>query len=106
MPMNAIYHASVCLLLALVGTACHRPAEAAVAAQWACRADADCINSCSRGAVNRDWYRTAHVDECHDGCANQLAAPPRCIEQSCVAFARDPRDSKTVARSEYCTHKK
>ncbi len=82
------------------------PEKPAPTNQWTCVADGDCMNSCKLGAVNKAWYASANVAECHDGCANQLAAPPRCIEGSCVAFQSDPHDSTKLTRSEHCTKKK
>ena len=73
--------------------------------RWACVKDADCLNSCAAGAVNAAWYATAKISECHDGCANQVAAPPRCIDQTCVAFQVDPHDESKVTRNESCTHR-
>jgi hypothetical protein len=75
--------------------------------RWACATDKDCINSCAAGAVNAAWYATAHVEECEDGCDNQVTAAPRCIAGSCVAFQEDPHDpdpAKAI-RNDYCTHK-
>lgn len=78
----------------------------APAGQWACATDADCMSSCAAGAVNKQWYASAHVQECEDGCDNQITAAPRCISGSCVAFQDDPRDpSKPATRNDYCTHK-
>lgn len=74
--------------------------------KWDCATDADCINSCEHGAVNRVWYDTTRPPECEDGCANQLAEAPRCIDQGCVAFHSDPQDSSKITRWEYCTRKK
>ena len=63
------------------------------------------MNSCSQGAVNGTWYRATKPSECDDGCANQLAETPRCIDGGCVAFNSDPRDSSKVTRNERCTRK-
>ena len=96
--------------LALLAIACNGapapPAPAPIAddAKWRCATDADCMVSCSQGAVNKAWYATANVHECDDGCANQLAAAPRCVEHACVAF-RESADGKTVTRNDSCTHR-
>ncbi|MBL8721274.1 MAG: hypothetical protein JNL79_35135 [Myxococcales bacterium] len=70
--------------------------------RWACSVATDCVNACREGAVNRVWF-DLHGRHCADGCANQLAAPPRCIAGRCVAFARDPKDPKLVTRNDHCT---
>jgi hypothetical protein len=74
-------------------------------AKWACAADGDCMNSCSEGAVSQKWYASASVDECDDGCANQIHDPPRCIDGGCVAFIHDPHDEQRVQRDPGCTHR-
>jgi hypothetical protein len=83
------------------------PALDASGTRWACQSDDDCMNSCAHGAVNRSWYlgNTGTFSECKDGCANQVSAPPRCIEGSCVAFQRDPRGPGKVTRRDGCTRK-
>ena len=81
------------------------PAEAGPE-KWACKVDGDCRNSCSQGAVNSDWYKKAAVNECEDGCENQLSEAPRCIDGGCVAFRRDPQDSSRVTRYDHCTRKR
>src|SRR5512140_1381792 len=68
-------------------------AEAAADAKWRCTSDADCMTSCSQGAVSRAWYATAKVDECKDGCESDGAAAPQCLEHQCVAF-RVGKDGK------------
>jgi len=75
--------------------------------RWKCRADSDCMNSCALGAVNAHWYQVkeSSIPECEDGCANQVAAPPRCIDGFCVAYQRDPSSSGVVQRSDFCTRK-
>jgi len=82
------------------------PAAPVVPAKWACKTDDDCMNSCSQGAVNREWYRTADVRECEDGCENQLSESPRCIDGGCVAFKHDPSDERKVTRDDFCTRRK
>jgi hypothetical protein len=82
------------------------PPKPAPPGQWDCTTDADCMNSCAAGAVNRQWYASANVQECEDGCDNQVTAAPRCESASCVAYQEDPHDpSKPPTRSDYCTHK-
>jgi hypothetical protein len=52
----------------------------------ACDTDADCLCSCTYGAVNVSWYR-ANVDEtkeCKDGCAAK-GSVCTCEDGSCVA---------------------
>jgi hypothetical protein len=75
------------------------PADAA--ARWGCAVDGDCVNSCGLGAVNRHWFAAEYPqgDTCEDGCANQISAPPRCIDGGCVAFDVDGH------RVDYCTRK-
>ena len=70
--------------------------------KWDCVVDADCVNSCSQGAVNRNWYRVQQrrFSECMDGCNNQISGRPRCVKGQCVAF-----DSKGMRR-DYCTRKR
>ena len=98
----------VALLVACGSSSAPAPGSAAPPkvddTKWACAADADCINSCSQGAVSRAWYGKARVQECEDGCDNQLAAAPKCIDKQCVAFRETP-DGKTVMQSPECTHK-
>jgi len=74
--------------------------------RWKCRIDGDCMNSCALGAVNAHWYRVneSSIPECEDGCANQVAAPPRCVDGSCVAYQRNPSTS-VVRRDDFCTRK-
>jgi len=81
------------------------PPPAPIDAKWRCDQDADCLNSCAQGAVSTAWYAGAHVAECEDGCANVLAAAPRCIDHACVAFVRSPQDPKQITRADDCTHK-
>jgi len=71
-------------------------------AKWRCSADADCMNSCSQGAVSRAWYKDAHVNECDDGCEGWGAVEPKCLDKQCVAF-HTGKDG--VVRSPGCTHK-
>ena len=76
--------------------------------RWECNADSDCMNSCALGAVNAGWYAThagSFVD-CLDGCANQLSAPPRCVDGSCVAFQHEPSNSSVVRQHDHCTRKR
>jgi len=72
-----------------------------------CQSDSDCLNSCQHGAVSATWYHRAEsspgFQECEDGCANQISAPPRCEQGGCVAYQRDPHDSSVVTRSDDCT---
>ena len=65
----------------------------APAATYACAVAADCVNSCSQGAVSKRWYEESFlgVPECDDGCNNQISDPPQCIEGSCVAFGQGKR---------------
>jgi hypothetical protein len=97
--------ATLVLLLLLLPSACrdNRPDET----RWKCHVDGDCMNSCALGAVNAHWYRVheSSIPECEDGCANQVAAPPRCVDGSCVAYQRDPSHSGVVRKHEFCTRK-
>lgn len=81
------------------------PPKPAPPGQWDCTTDADCMNSCAAGAVNRQWYASANVQECEDGCDNQVTASPRCESGSCVAYQEDPQVPGKFKRDEYCTHK-
>jgi len=72
-------------------------------AKWRCSADADCMTSCSQGAVNRDWYKSANVHECKDGC-DEDGATPKCIDKQCVAFQDGPNG--TTKPDPGCTHRK
>jgi hypothetical protein len=68
----------------------------------ACDGDGDCTNSCSQGAVSRQWLEGYTGPECNDGCTGQLALPPRCIRGECVAFQADPRTG-VPRRNDWCT---
>lgn len=81
-----------------------RQAELGRAAKFVCIADADCVNSCSNGAVNRHWLASQSKPDCQDGCANQLALAPRCIRSECVAFAADPQTGE-AHRNDRCTRR-
>ena len=81
------------------------PKPAPAPTQWGCATDADCMNSCAVGAVNRQWYAAANVQECEDGCDNQVTAAPRCESGSCVAYQEDPQVPGKFTRNDYCTHK-
>lgn len=70
---------------------------------WGCNRDADCANTCRDGAVSTAWA-AAHPDSCNDGCAGQLADPPRCIDNGCVAFVRDPHGGSASADAS-CTRR-
>lgn len=86
------------------GTTGAQPSAAAPSrAPWECATDGDCMNSCARGAVNRSWYASAGIQECSDGCNGQLAAPPRCMDSTCVAFRKDPNDATKVTMAPECT---
>jgi len=80
-----------------------KPPPADDDAKWRCASDGDCMTSCSQGAVNRDWYKNAHVHECKDGCEDDGAAAPRCIDKQCVAFREGP--GGTTKRDPGCTHR-
>ncbi len=61
----------------------------------ACKADGECVASCSQGAVARAWFERMFPggEACEDGCANKGTEPPRCEGGRCVAWrggARDP----------------
>lgn len=78
-----------------------RAADLGEKGKWDCTKDTECLNSCSQGAVNRAWYQ-AHpkqINECEDGCDNQISGPPRCLDGQCVAF-----DNKGKRRP-FCTRK-
>ncbi|MCB9564985.1 MAG: hypothetical protein H6708_31760 [Kofleriaceae bacterium] len=83
------------------------PRVAADPARFDCAAAADCVNSCAYGAVSAAWYRAAETapgfQECEDGCANQIAAPPRCEAGQCVAYQVDPHDSRRESPRPSCT---
>ena len=79
-----------------------RQVELGRAAKFVCMADADCVNSCTNGAVNRYWLASQSKPDCEDGCANQLARSPRCILSECVAFEADPQTRET-RRNDRCT---
>lgn len=66
----------------------------------ACGSDADCMNSCAHGAVNRAWWEKSYPggEACEDGCASKFSETPRCEAGSCIAYARGKRD-------EHCTQK-
>ncbi len=72
-----------------------------------CKTDADCSNSCRWGAVSASWYARAEkqpdFQECHDGCANQISAPPRCEAGACVAYQVDPQDESKISQRPHCT---
>ena len=55
---------------------------------YLCEMDADCVNTCQYGAVNREWAKNK-TDGCEGGCAGPGLGAPRCINDSCVAFTRD-----------------
>lgn len=50
----------------------------------------DCVNSCSRGAVNKVWYASAFPtgDGCEDGCDSKSMGTPQCVDGTCVAVDR------------------
>ena len=56
--------------------------------KWTCGGDADCVMSCSQGAVNDRWYQAwSNQDpllECDDGCAEGNFA--KCFDGSCIAI--------------------
>lgn len=98
------------LLLAMAG--CDRSPAAPVLRdphRFDCVVDGDCVNTCGYGAVNAGWVARADKEPgflaCKDGCANQLAAPPRCEAGSCVAYQRDPSNAGLVSRVPGCTRK-
>jgi hypothetical protein len=101
-----IRHTVALLALCMLPSAC-RSQEVENDARWTCHVDADCMNSCALGAVNRGWYAThgkAFV-ECQDGCDNQVTAPPSCLEGVCVAFQHNPSKPSEVRRNDFCTRK-
>jgi hypothetical protein len=75
--------------------------------RWDCKVDGDCVNSCRWGAVSAAWYQPASkrsdFQECEDGCANQVSAPPHCEAGGCVAYVEDPRGSKKLTKASDCT---
>jgi hypothetical protein len=72
--------------------------------RFKCATDPECMNSCAYGAVNTAWYaRQTNLRECQDGCANQIAAPPRCERGTCVAYQVDPSDRNRITRRDDCT---
>ena len=65
-----------------------------------CNSDADCLLSCSLGAVNRHWYeRRTNQTECDDGCEGPDSDPPRCEERLCVAYRAGKKDGSCTRRS-------
>ncbi|MGB1014629.1 MAG: hypothetical protein ACPG4T_10885 [Nannocystaceae bacterium] len=58
-----------------------------------CKANADCTNSCSLGAVNTHWYAIHYPDgdRCQDGCTSKGFEAPQCHEGSCVAYQMGKR---------------
>lgn len=78
-------------------------------ARFVCEEAGQCVNSCGYGAVNAAWLARAETQPgfraCKDGCADQLAASPRCEARRCVAYRHDPHDERIVVRHEECTSK-
>lgn len=73
----------VCILFLLFSSQC----KGGDRETYGCVTDADCMNACALGAVNRTWYaKYAVTPTCMDGCAGQAARPSRCIDQHCTAF--------------------
>lgn len=96
----------VLLAFCMLAIAC-RPTKPKSEARWTCQADTDCMNSCALGAVNRGWYaaNSKSFAECQDGCSNQVAAPPSCLDGTCVAWQRNPSKPSEVRRNDFCTRK-
>lgn len=95
-------------------TACERdqPSQAPQSVdeelRWQCATDRDCMNSCAHGAVSKTWYmrNQQSLQECEDGCADQVAAPPRCESGGCVAYWEEPSSPGVIRRNQACTRKK
>ena len=62
-------------------------ASATSNARFDCKVDADCVLSCSRGAVNNAWYLAgpAKSETCEDGCSSK-GMSARCVNAQCAAF--------------------
>jgi hypothetical protein len=56
--------------------------------KYYCVTDQDCLNSCSQGAVNAEWYQqqAGEIQECDGGCDILAMNPPRCLDNVCTAF--------------------
>ena len=70
-------------------------------APYRCQADADCVTTCSLGAVNRPWWaanKNAALSACEDGCTSKGTDPARCVDGLCVGFFRGKRQP-------HCTRK-
>jgi hypothetical protein len=65
-----------------------------------CTVDADCMQTCAHGAINREWFSWHDFGpDCRDGCTRKGTDPPRCEEGQCVAYHLGTRDDLCTARS-------
>lgn len=71
--------------------------------RFVCTVDDECTNSCSLGAVNRQWLDATLTVDCEDGCADVDAGPPRCEQGSCVAYLNGR--FRSAARRDECTRR-
>jgi hypothetical protein len=58
-------------------------------AQWRCREDDECTQTCALGAVNATWLQThADADTCDDGCGWKSDAVA-CRDGGCVTLTTE-----------------